>query len=54
MMDIAILKRIIDIEFQDIIAESGSDIYRGKIRTHIIDGSFIDIWLSTKIPGRFA
>ena len=54
MIDIAILKRIIDIEYADILADSGSDIFQGKIRAYILDGSFVDIWFSKRIPVRFS
>lgn len=26
----------------------------GKIRVHIVDGSYLDVWLSRKILGRYA
>lgn len=54
MIDLIKLKRIIDIEYQDILADAGSDIFQGKIRAYILDGSFVDIWFSRKIPGRFS
>jgi len=39
-------------EFSD-IAELTEQVY-GKLRVHLTDGSYLDIWLSQKIPGRFA
>lgn len=26
----------------------------GKLRMHVIDGSYVDVWFSRKIPGRYA
>ena len=26
----------------------------GKLRLHICDGSYVDVWFSRKIPGRYA
>jgi len=28
--------------------------FYGKLRLHVSDGSYIDIWFSRKIPGRYA
>ena len=53
MIELAQLARIIDIEFHDLLAGS-SQIDQGKIRAHLLDGSFVDIWYSRKIPGRFS
>ena len=54
MIDLNRIRRIIDIEYHDILASSGTDIYHDKIRAYILDGSVIDIWFSKKIPGRFS
>lgn len=54
MIDLTKIKRIIDIEYHDILASSGTDIYHDKIRAYILDGSVVDIWFSKKIPGRFS
>jgi len=54
MIDLTKLKRIIDIEFHDVLGGSGTDIYHDKIRAFIKDGSFVDIWFSRKIQGRFS
>lgn len=54
MIDLTKIKRIIDIEYHDILAISGTDIYHDKIRAYILDGSLVDIWFSKKIPGRFS
>jgi len=47
-----VLKRIIDTEYADI--SSDSIISRGKLRTFLHDDSFIDVWFSIKIAGRFS
>jgi len=39
-------------EFPD-ITDLVEQVY-GKVRVHLIDGSYLDIWLSQRIPGRFA
>jgi len=39
-------------EFPD-ITELVEQVY-GKVRVHLTDGSYLDIWLSQKMPGRFA
>jgi len=54
MIDLDKIKRIVDVEYQDILGDAGTDIYHGKIRAYILDGSIVDIWFSNKIPGRFS
>lgn len=54
MIEIDHLARIIDIEYHDILKGSGSQIYHDKIRAYLKDGSYVDIWFSRKIPGRFS
>jgi len=54
MTNLIILKRIIDIEYHVILAGAGTDIFHDKVRAYIRDGSFVDIWFSKKIPGRFS
>jgi hypothetical protein len=46
------LKRIIDTEYADVSTDSV--IFRGKLRVFVVDDSFIDVWFSLKIPGRFS
>ncbi len=46
------IKQIAIREFSDIII-SIEKVY-GKLRIYLIDGSFIDVWFSRKIPGRYA
>jgi hypothetical protein len=52
-MELVQLARIIDIEYRDIVV-GACRIHHDKIRTHHLDGSFVDIWFSRKIPGRFS
>ena len=52
MADLIVQKRIIDTEYADIVTDS--IISRGKLRAFVNDGSFIDIWFSLKISGRFS
>lgn len=46
------LSYIAEVEFSDIVetVEESED----KLRIYLIDGSFIDIWFSIKISGRYA
>ena len=46
------LKRIIDTEYADILTDS--IISRSKLRAFVDDSSFIDVWFSLKISGRFS
>ncbi len=46
------LKKIIDIEYADLSTDS--IIFRGKLRVFVKDGSFVDVWFSLKVPGRFS
>jgi len=39
-------------EFPDIVVFAES--FYGKLRLHVSDGSYIDIWFSRRIPGRYA
>ena len=39
-------------EFPDIILSA--QIGQGKLRLFVIDGSFVDVWFSKRIEGRFA
>ena len=45
-------KRIAEIEFEEIVAST--EIIRSKLRIHFIEGSFLDVYISRSIPGRFA
>ena len=48
------------LKLKDLIMERFPDIavfienVSGKLRVHLIDGSYLDIWLSRRIPGRYA
>ncbi|MDI6655760.1 MAG: DUF6516 family protein [Candidatus Hydrothermarchaeota archaeon] len=46
------LSTIVDVEFLDIVLHS--QIFMGKLRLHVIDGSYLDVWFSHKLSGRFA
>ena len=46
------IRLLIEKEFSD-ITQLTEQIH-GKVRVHIIDGSYLDIWLSRRITGRFA
>jgi hypothetical protein len=50
--DLSKLKRIVDIEYNDITRDSS--IHHDKLRVFIRDGSIVDIWFSKKISGRFS
>jgi len=46
------IRVVIQREFPDITLLV-EEVY-GKVRVHLIDGSYLDVWLSRRIPGRFA
>lgn len=46
------LVKIVEEEFFDVVIYS--QIIAGKLRLHIVDGSYLDVWFSVKIAGRFA
>ncbi|HID27355.1 MAG TPA: hypothetical protein EYP22_05970 [Methanosarcinales archaeon] len=46
------LTEIAEEEFFDVVLQT--QIIAGKLRLHIVDGSYLDIWFSMKIEGRFA
>lgn len=43
--------RIAELEFADIVV--GTQALESKRRIFIRDGSFVDVWVSSKLPGRF-
>lgn len=45
------LRRIAEVEFADNVV--GTQVQEPKRRLFIRDGSFVDVWLSSKLPGRF-
>ena len=52
MADLRRLRRIAEEDFSDTV--ESTDIVRDKLRVPLHDGSYIDFWWSTRIPGRFA
>jgi len=53
IIDIKELKEIAEIEFSDIVEDVVlPDI--NELRIILIDGSFIDIWFSLKLKGRYS
>lgn len=52
MVDLRRLRRIAEEDFSDIV--ESANIVRDKLRVLLYDGSYIDFWWSTQIPGRFA
>jgi hypothetical protein len=46
------LANIAEIEFADIVI--GYEIIEGKLRLYIVDESFLDVWFSRQIEGRYA
>ncbi len=45
------LARIAEVEFSTIV--TGAQAIEPKRRFFLADGSFVDVWVSVKIPGRF-
>ena len=43
--------RIAEVEFAEIVTET--QVLESKRRIFIRDGSFVDVWISSKLPGRF-
>lgn len=46
------LADIAESEFADVVA--GWDVIEGKLRLYIIDESFLDVWFSRQLEGRYA
>jgi hypothetical protein len=52
-MPVERLREIAEVEFSDIVAEAHvPDI--NELRIVLTDGSFMDIWFSLKLPGRYS
>jgi hypothetical protein len=51
MTSLAHLRRIAELEFADIVVQT--DIVGVKLRVLLTDTSYVDIWASRKIQGRF-
>lgn len=52
MPDLQQLRRIAETEFLDVV--QSTTIIRDKLRVVLTDGSYIDFWWSSQIPGRYA
>jgi Family of unknown function (DUF6516) len=52
MPDLERLRRIAETEFLEMVQTTA--IIRNKLRVVLIDGSYIDFWWSSQIPGRYA
>jgi len=46
------LAKIAEIEFADVVM--GYEILEGKLRLYMIDESFLDVWFSRQLKGRYA
>jgi hypothetical protein len=51
MISLEDLARIAEIEFSDIV--DSAEMMDAKLRIMLADGSFVDVWLSKKLAGRF-
>ncbi len=51
MIDIDSLKRIAEVEFYDIVKDTNLTGF--KLRVILVDNSFVDIYLSKKLPDKF-
>lgn len=53
LVDIEHLRQVAEIEFSDIVLEALSpDV--NELRIFLVDGSFIDVWFSLKLEGRYS
>jgi len=52
MPDLERLRRIAETEFLPLVRST--IMLRDKLRVILVDGSYIDFWWSTQIPGRYA
>ena len=53
LMDVERLREIAEVEFADIVVEAfGPGI--NELRIILIDGSFVDVWFSLKLQGRYS
>jgi len=50
--DLSLIERILSIEFAEIV--EATEIARNKLRVFLKEDSFVDIWFSTKIKGRYS
>jgi len=54
MIDALLVKLagIAEIDFADVV--TGCEIIEGKLRLYIVDESFLDVWFSRQLEGRYA
>ena len=46
------LARLVEGEFADIVEQV--EVGRDRLRLHVVDGSFIDVWFSRRLPCKYA
>ena len=51
MNPLEVLRRIAEVEFSAIVTQT--DLLGAKARILLADGSYVDVWASRKLPGRF-
>jgi hypothetical protein len=52
MPDLERLRRIAETDFLEVVRSTAT--IRNKLRVVLVDGSYIDFWWSSQIPGRYA
>ena len=53
LIDVARLREIAEVEFAEIVAEAFSPDLNA-LRIILVDGSFVDLWFSLKLKGRYS
>jgi hypothetical protein len=53
LIDVERLREIAEVEFADIVVEAFSPGIN-ELRIILIDGSFVDVWFSLKLQGRYS
>ena len=53
LMDVARLREIAEVEFADIVVEAFS-FGINELRVILTEGSFVDVWFSLKLQGRYS
>jgi hypothetical protein len=53
MVDVERLREIAEVEFADIVAEAAIP-EANELRVLLTDGSFVDVWFSLKLHGRYS
>jgi len=51
LIPIQVLRRIAEIEFSHIVVQT--DLIGAKLRVFLVDSSYVDVWASQKLSGRF-